>query len=127
MTTDRTITGELKGTGYDAEEEYFYRHNKELIAKLRAHLDEARGARARTDSTAAHWMVCPKCGGAMAEREVMGLKGDVCSRCQGIFFDHGELEMLTKTRKEHGLLDTLKELLDEATKPRPSSIAQFPV
>lgn len=127
MTTDRTITGELKATGYDAEEEYFFRHNKELIEKMRAHLDDARRARAQTDSGATHWMVCPKCGGAMGEREVMGLKGDVCTSCQGIFFDHGELEMLTRTRKEHGMLDTLKEMLVEATKPRPSSIAQFPV
>jgi Zn-finger nucleic acid-binding protein len=40
-------------------------------------------------------MICPRCNDAqLIERRLDGLPIDVCSRCQGIWLDRGELEQL---------------------------------
>ncbi len=47
-----------------------------------------------------HWMHCPKCGQDMAEQDLQGIKVDICSGCEGIFFDRGELETLVAKKAE---------------------------
>ncbi len=96
--------------GYSAEEDYFYRLNKELIEKKRKELDEQRKEREEHDSRGAYWMICPKCGSKLEEVDLAHIKVDKCTGCLGIFFDHGELDTLLESREPKGFLDTLKGL-----------------
>lgn len=72
------------------EDEYFVKHDAELIKAMRARLDEQRVARER----AAHRMKCPKCGSDLVEREYGDIKLDRCPDCAGAWFDAGELDIL---------------------------------
>ena len=81
------------------EEEYFAKLNAELIREQRARLDAERAARESAQAA----MKCPRCGGALAEREYHHVTVDVCENCGGMWFDKGEVEMLEHV--EHGTLD----------------------
>jgi Zn-finger nucleic acid-binding protein len=35
---------------------------------------------------------CPECGSPLPQERHLGIQLDVCDRCQGIWFDHGELK-----------------------------------
>lgn len=37
-------------------------------------------------------MDCPECGSPLSREQHLGIQLDVCDRCQGIWFDHGELK-----------------------------------
>jgi len=83
------------------EDAYFQEQERKLIEKLRAEreqrikdeeVQEKKAERERLRKL--HWMSCPKCGHAMAERNLSDIQVDVCSHCEGIFFDRGELEDL---------------------------------
>jgi len=83
------------------EDAYFQEQERKLIEKLRTERelrirDEEVQEKAaeREKLKKLHWMSCPKCGHGMAERELSGIQVDVCSHCEGIFFDRGELEDL---------------------------------
>lgn len=95
--------------GYNKEEEYFYRLNKELIEKTRKALDTQTG-QATLKKQIPNWMKCPKCGEQMAEVELAGIKVDRCDGCEGIYFDHGELEILMESREPKGFLSAMKRL-----------------
>lgn len=95
--------------GYDREEEYFYRKNKELLDKKRAELDAARRQQESAQLKEQHWMRCPKCGHELAEEELGGIKVDRCSQCGGIFFDAGELDLLLASQEPAGFLGGLKK------------------
>ncbi|HEX4934442.1 MAG TPA: zf-TFIIB domain-containing protein [Gemmatimonadaceae bacterium] len=73
-----------------AEDEYFVKQDAELIKAQRARLDQERANLERKS----HYMKCPKCGGDLAETEFHHIKIDRCRECKGIWFDHGEVEML---------------------------------
>lgn len=60
------VTEDLKKQGYDKEEEYFHKLNRELIERRRKELDARRSA-AADRSNQPFRMVCPKCGGKMSE------------------------------------------------------------
>lgn len=98
---------DLQDKGYNKEEEYFYKLNKELIEKRRRELDAQRKTQPQTHP---HWMKCPKCGADMAEIERQGIKVDQCGGCGGIYFDRGELELLLDTKEQKGFLGGLKSL-----------------
>ncbi len=98
---------ELQEKGYNKEEEYFYKQNKDLIEKRRRELDAKRQEQARTHP---HWMKCPKCGADMKEIERQGIKVDQCGACGGIYFDRGELELLLDAKEQKGFLGGLKGL-----------------
>ncbi len=72
------------------EEEYFARHNADLIAARRRELDAERQSRER----ASHVMRCPSCGGHLAPRDHHGVTIDVCPDCGGTWLERGELELL---------------------------------
>jgi hypothetical protein len=83
------------------EESYFQEQERKLIEKLREEREqrireeEAQEKAAERDRLKKlHWMSCPKCGHGMEERELSGIQVDVCTHCEGIFFDRGELEDL---------------------------------
>ena len=83
------------------EDRYFLEKERAAIEKLRKEREAKRreetgGAEAKRieELKAAHWMHCPKCGHEMREEWVDGVHIDQCSRCEGLFFDRGELEDL---------------------------------
>ena len=76
------------------EEEYFARMEFERLRvkalEKEAKLKEAECAKLKD----LHYMCCPKCGHAMVEVELEGIKVDKCTTCKGIYFDDGELEQI---------------------------------
>ncbi|MBP9707741.1 MAG: zf-TFIIB domain-containing protein [Oligoflexales bacterium] len=97
---------DISKIGYDKEEEYFYKLNKELIEKKRAQLDSSR--QKQEQKSKAFWMVCPKCGGSMQEVDVLGVKLDRCGSCKGTYFDHGEMELLFEAKDSQNFMSFLK-------------------
>lgn len=93
--------------GYNSEEEYFYKLNKDLIEKKRKEYPAKQ-----TNQAGSHWMKCPKCGSEMAEIDLAGIKVDQCAGCLGIYFDHGELEILIESKEPKGFLGAMKRLFN---------------
>jgi uncharacterized protein len=79
-------------TGYDREDAYFHQKDLDLLAKRRAELDGQR------KNAAVGTINCPRCGSDMAEVAIEHVKVDRCAGCGGVFFDKGELEMLTDSK-----------------------------
>ncbi len=104
------VEEDLKKTGYNKEEEYFYKLNKQLIEKKRKELDAQRAEQQRHAQVSQHWMKCPKCGHQMKEIDLQGIKVDQCTQCSGIYFDRGELELLLQSQEPKGFLGGLKKL-----------------
>jgi len=117
----------LRRQGYNQEEEYFFQKNREAIRAFRQQLDSERQNVAGSENRTPHWMMCPKCGTKLVEHTTFGVKSDQCPACHGVFLDRGEIEMLTRSRSTNGVVETLRELLADATKPLPTGIGQFPV
>lgn len=89
------------------EEEWFRKNEKELIEAARKAREarerersEREAVEARAKLKAAHFMKCPKCGHDLKETDFSGVDIDVCSYCEGVFFDAGELEELFLKREE---------------------------
>ena len=104
------MTKELGEHGYDREEEYFYKKNKELLDKMRTGLDAKRAEQEAGSGKNQHWMKCPKCGKELEEMALAGIKVDQCTNCLGIYFDKGELELLLGAQEPKGFLGGLKRL-----------------
>ncbi len=92
------MSGMTEHTGYNKLDADFKAKEAEQLAKMRADLDAKRAA-ATSGAKAPHWMVCPKCGGAMVEKKQENVTVDVCSKCHGVYFDAGELDLLLKHEK----------------------------
>ncbi len=73
------------------EDEYFVKQDAELIKAHRAKLDAER----RQAERQSHYMKCPKCGADLKEQAFHHLHVDVCPDCRGMWFDGGEIEMLS--------------------------------
>ena len=101
---------DLSQHGYDREEEYFYKKNKELMDKMRADLDAQRAEQKSQSADNPHWMKCPKCGEDLKEVDLAGVKVDQCAGCMGLYFDKGELELLIGAQEAQGFLGGLKRL-----------------
>ena len=101
---------DLSQHGYDREEEYFYKKNKELVEKMRTGLDAQRAEQEAHSAQNPHWMKCPKCGKDLAEVDLAGIKVDQCTNCLGIYLDKGELELLIGAQGPEGFLSGLKQL-----------------
>ena len=72
------------------EDEYFAKHDAELLKERRSMLDVQRG----TQERASHFMKCPKCGADLKEKKFHSMVIDVCPDCNGTWMDAGELETL---------------------------------
>jgi hypothetical protein len=81
---------------FDKEDEYFLKLDAEKIKKLRGELDQKRGEDTKQKRKDTHWMKCPKCGADLQEINYQNVMIDTCTECQGIWLDHGELELLVK-------------------------------
>lgn len=101
---------QLENAGYDREDQYFHKLEREMIEKKRRELDAARAAQQAEAARPASWMKCPKCGGEMAEEKLEEITIDRCGSCGGVYFDRGELELLLGTQEPKGLGGVLKKL-----------------
>ena len=84
-----------------SEDDWFRKNEKELIEVARIAREKREKERAEHEKKEQrealkqqHFMKCPKCGHDLAEKDLEGLSVDVCSFCEGIFFDAGELDKL---------------------------------
>lgn len=100
---------EVMPSGYDEEERYFHEKDVELLKKTRAKLDAVREERRSRQFEEQHWMKCPKCGAEMQEIDLDQIKVDKCSRCEGVFFDKGEVELLIES---HSVLHPLRKIFN---------------
>ena len=90
---------DLKSQGYSKEDEYFYRKDRENIAKLRAKAEEQRAKLEAGNKSKGYWMRCPKCGSPLKEEKYGEcVLIDRCASCGGIYLDSGELEILVKAK-----------------------------
>lgn len=80
------------------EDEFFAKHDAELIKAMRSRLDTARDALERQ----AHFMKCPKCGADLKEETHGHVKLDVCPECKGMWLDVGEMDLLRQVQKSKG-------------------------
>ena len=104
---------DLEDRGRALEEGWFRANEKQLLKAARerreARLAEEQGAE-RAKLRDAHFMRCPKCGDALAEVELSGVKVDRCGHCEGVFFDAGELEQIF-TRKDEQRRSFFRKIL----------------
>ena len=93
----------------DREEEFFRKLDAEKVSKMRSELDKKRREDAKQKKKETHWMKCPKCGSGLEEINFQGVMIDRCPDCQGIWLDHGELEILVdgQARMTKGFLQKL--------------------
>lgn len=75
------------------ENEYFHRKEQELVERLRA-------KRAEKEKAEASIMPCPRCDGTLVEHAFEGVQIDRCNKCNGIWLDSGELELLTMKQEQ---------------------------
>ncbi len=73
------------------ENEYFYRQEQELIAKMKAKLE--------AENASASELNCPKCDGKLVETAFESVKIDTCQKCGGVWFDAGELAQVMNKDK----------------------------
>jgi len=83
------------------EDKWFLENEKEFLEQLRkkreARIKEAlahEDKKKQEELKKTHWMCCPKCGHAMKSQDYKGIEVDVCTLCEGVYFDRGELEGL---------------------------------
>lgn len=86
---------ELDDRGRALENEYFHQKEKELLAKMKAKIED--------DDAKRLGLKCPKCDGKLIEGDFQGIKIDVCDKCSGVWLDAGELaQIAAKDEDESG-------------------------
>jgi len=81
-------------TPSDQEDEYFARQE---FARRKKELEDKQGRAAEDDRQRVLAVAkgrCPKCGAPLVEFHYKGVELDKCSRCEGIWFDAGEMEKI---------------------------------
>ena len=100
MSTEDKIRTKEEQWFLEKERKLMEEYKKKREARL-AQMEQEEGAKQRKELKERHWMCCPKCGHAMREVDLKSVQVDICSHCDGIFFDRGELETLvTKSAEE---------------------------
>ena len=97
----------LKEEAKKKEEKYFLEREKKLLDDMRRKREEkfketrsADDTKHRDELKKLHWLCCPKCGHGMKTQDYHGFQVEVCSFCEGVYFDRGELEELYLKREE---------------------------
>jgi ssDNA-binding Zn-finger/Zn-ribbon topoisomerase 1 len=85
---------DLDDRGDALENEYFRRKEQEIIAKMKAKIEDDEAKRLG--------IKCPKCGGTLIEADFENIKIDVCDRCSGVWLDPGELTQIVQKDTEAG-------------------------
>ncbi|MEJ2368492.1 MAG: zf-TFIIB domain-containing protein [Acidobacteriota bacterium] len=92
---------ELDPDARKKEDHWFHEADKKLIRRLKLEREAKQREKERSALAEAaeelrrvHWLHCPKCGNVMGQEHIKDIEVDVCSHCEGVFFDRGELEEL---------------------------------
>jgi hypothetical protein len=100
------------------EEQWFLSEEKKLLEKMRRERgkriqeeEKKKEAKEREKLKELHWMCCPKCGHPMKEEDLYTIKVDVCTLCEGIYFDRGELEDLMLAHQSQSRKSFFRRLL----------------
>jgi hypothetical protein len=88
-------------------DQWFHENEKKLLeeikrkseAKIREEMAKEE-ERKREELKKLHWMRCPRCGHELSEKDLHGIRVDVCTLCEGIFFERGEVEELLQKKAE---------------------------
>lgn len=83
---------DLESRGDALENEYFHRREQEIIAKMKAKIQE--------DDAKRLGIKCPKCDGTLIEADFETIKIDVCDKCSGVWLDAGELTQVVGKEKD---------------------------
>ena len=93
--------------GSKSEDEWFRLNEQELLEtarQARLKREQERAAKEKAEETKRlkdlHFMKCPKCGHDMKEEKLESVTIERCTRCEGIFFDAGELEAVFRQQAE---------------------------
>jgi len=94
----------MADTKREQEEKYFaeqeLKKRQEYRKKINAEKEKLKAEGLKNE----HWMKCPKCGQDLEEIGFADVMVDKCKGCQGIWLDHGELELLLEGRKSKGFI-----------------------
>lgn len=85
---------DLEDRGQALENEYFRRKEQELIAKMKAKLED--------ENAKSLEIKCPKCDGTLVEADFQDVKIDICDKCTGVWLDAGELTQIADKDEESG-------------------------
>ena len=85
---------DLEDRGRALEDEYFRRKEQEIIAKMKAKIEDEDAMRLG--------IKCPKCDGTLIEADFENIKIDVCDKCSGVWLDPGELTQIVGKEDEQG-------------------------
>lgn len=100
------------------EDEYFVKQDAELLKQMRAKLDAERAKAERTQAR----MKCPRCAAELQEKQYHHAVVDVCPKCNGMWLDAGEIEIIGKSFKEeasaHGVFSDLRNLFQKSSGKR---------
>ena len=98
----------IKNSKISHEEEWFRKNERELLEQTKKEhekrLEAYKKEHEKTEREKlrlAHWLKCPKCGNDMKAEHMQGIEIDVCTVCEGVYFDHGELETLLMSKQEN--------------------------
>ena len=97
------------------EDEYFVKHDAELLRRQRA----AAEAAAREAERKSHFMKCPKDGYDLSSSMYHGVQIETCEHCGGMWLDAGELDAVAHEERP-ALLTRI--LADAFTSIRKSSV-----
>lgn len=95
---------ELEERGNALENEYFHRQEKELLAKMRAKIENETAEKLKIKAK------CPQkgCDCDMKEVDFESIKIDVCDHCGGVWLDAGELaQLMHKDENKSGWFNRL--------------------
>jgi uncharacterized protein len=84
----------------EKEEEYFARLELERKKKIEEEKLKQLAEDEKLRLKELHHMRCPKCGMELSEVEFKGVHIDKCLNCEGIWLDAGELETVSKFKKD---------------------------
>ncbi|MFZ1702056.1 MAG: zf-TFIIB domain-containing protein [Pyrinomonadaceae bacterium] len=85
---------DLEDRGQALENEYFHRKEQELIARMKAKLEQ--------QDTKSLEIQCPKCDGTLIETDFEQITIDICDKCSGVWLDPGELTLITDKEEDSG-------------------------
>jgi len=85
---------DFEDRGRSLENEYFRRKEQEIIAKMKAKIEDDEAMRLG--------IKCPKCDGTLIEADFESIKIDVCDKCSGVWLDPGELTQIVGKEDEQG-------------------------
>jgi hypothetical protein len=85
---------DLTDRGQALENEYFRRKEQEIIAKMKAKIED--------DDARRLGLKCPKCDGTLIEADFENIKIDVCDKCTGVWLDAGELTQIVGKEDQGG-------------------------